>query len=328
MSCNKINIFYTYSWRNNDAKIFCDSLTKKLINMNNVCILDRSEDDENPNNFGGLPLDRIDEAHIIIIDITPDETDSGLRFNEHTMIEYGYASKTHPNENILLLYHNNLSTSDLIGLPMFLSAKHWFPYEVSDVYGVNEYITEMITNYKSSDYIKNIEHIKQIELNNKELHKQLETQFYKIPRVAYDIKEKLRLATQFNNINDIHNIILLYIDNYEYIQCDSDENNLRNMYHAIKLININNYELNNLYNGSKLQTIQDSKLYNDTQFDFAMMKLKLIPDMKSINMTKKDYDDIKTVVNYNTTKTIIDLILEYQRDSDKQVNKSSTCIIL
>jgi hypothetical protein len=152
--------------------------------------------------------------------------------------------------------------------------------------------------------------------------------FNKIPRMTYDIREKLRLMIQFNNINDIHDIILLYIDNYEYIQCDCDESTLRDIYHAIKLVNINNYELNNLFDGCKLQIISDSKLHNDTQFDFMMMKIKLVPDMKSIDMTEKDYNNIKTITNYNTTKTIIATVLEYRHKYDTDITQSSSmCII-
>jgi hypothetical protein len=285
---------------------FYNSLVEKLKANKNIKIQD-PQDAPGAINLDKKIFEQIDETDIFIVDVTPDYVDNvnnRTTFNEHVMIEYGYALKNYDHENILIIHYKDMYT-DETKLPLFIQTKNWHTYDISQ--GDIDNIYELAINVMKTSKKKNtISDGKQQEINiyeiqNKKLYEEIKNCCNSLQYKDYNFKVSIEDTIKYNNIKDLYDKIMLLLQDYSQVQFNN-ENGLRTIYSKIREINQNNYKLNSLNNNKKLQHIDDKKLLSDNELYICFRKMELVNDMKSLGLTEKDYNSIKTIIDVNNMK--------------------------
>jgi len=285
-----MKLFYAHSSRNPNSAKFYESLSNELKKNKSITLLD-PQNEPGTVNLDEKMFEQLKEAQIVIVDVTPEYENV---FNEHAMIEYGYALGTHSRENILIIYHKNMYDKE-IKLPIFIQTKNWHNYENSQedinyIYGlISELINKSKKNYISPDKQQEID---KYEKENEEAYNRIKNLCDNLQMINHDFKTELDDGIKYKDISRMHDKILLLTQDYDYV-CINNEYYLKNIYNEIKKINNNNYRLSQL----KKCKLQQIKCLDDAQFNFCLRKIKLVNNMKLLEKTKKDYDKIKTEVN-------------------------------
>lgn len=169
------NIFYSTSSRNSMTDDLKRRVTSELEKTENLKVYD-TEDKPCSNDFGKHMLTQIENADLFVADITPDikeidltcitsdvkennlidiisevKKNSLISFNEHVMIELGYAMKCHSQEKMLFFKQRYLGKND-VKIPIFIEAARLFFYDTND----DDYV-ECITETIRDNITMNIE---------------------------------------------------------------------------------------------------------------------------------------------------------------------------